>query len=457
MLGSLRARLLVFSAVPSLLFLVIGVLVAASLARGIQRGEFEDSLLQELYQLVAWAQVDNNGEFDPKLPGATRFETTFSGWYYQVFKIQDDSSLLVVTSSPSLQQARLNLPEIRDDENRWTTHSVGPTGEPLLIVVQRLPASALADGRPIPNPDDQFLLAVARSEVPLERLNGLVTRALGIGVAIAAIFLSVSTLVLVTFSLAPLRRVQTSLHEILSGDATRLEGKFLREIDPLADEINLLIDENEKVVERARTQVGNLAHALKTPLSVLTNEAREKDTPLASAVREQTALMRSQVDRYLARARVAATSQVLGTRTAVEPVIARLGRALQKIHVDKNITLDLDVPSNLFLRGEQQDLEEVIGNVMENAFKWAKSRIALKVEKVDVDLVFTLSDDGPGLTPEDRPQALKRGQRLDETTPGTGLGLSIVTDIVSAYGGEVELGEAALGGLEVRISLPSAR
>jgi len=457
MLRSLRARLLIFSAGPSLIFLVVGVVVAASLARAVQREDFEDTLHQELYQLVAWAQVDDEGNFDPKLPGATRYEITFSGWYYQVFKVLEGADLEVVASSPSLQQARLNLPEIGSDQNRWGGRSVGPTGEPLLVVVQRIPAAALADGRPIPNPDDQFLLAVARSELPLQMLNARVYRALGIGAAMVAVLLTIVSVILVAFSLKPLARVQRSLHNIRSGDATRLDGNFPQEIEPLADEINLLIDENEKVVERARTQVGNLAHALKTPLSVLTNEARGNDTSLATAVSEQAVLMRSQVDRYLARARVAATSQVLGTRTEVEPVIARLARALTKINSDKGITLDLDVPKGLFLRGEQQDLEEVIGNVLENAFKWAKSRIVLKVEKIEGDLVFTLSDDGPGLAPEDRPQALKRGQRLDETTPGTGLGLSIVTDIVSAYGGEVELGAAALGGLEVKISLPSAR
>ncbi len=457
MLGSIRARLLVFSAIPALLFLIIGVLVVLSLARGIQREEFIETLEVELFQLVAWAQVVDDGTFDPQLPGATRFETAFSGWYYQVFQLNETGGIDVVATSQSLQQARLNIPEIPEGSNRWFTEAIGPTGEGLMIVVQRVRAATLADNRPIPNPDDQFFIAVARSVEPLTQTNQLLYRALGIGFGIGAVYLMLSTIFLVTFSLAPLARAQQSLHGIRSGEASRLTGAFPREIEPLAEEINLLIDENEKVVERARTQVGNLAHALKTPLSVLTNEAQTAETPLANAVAEQAALMRAQVDRYLARARVAATSQVLGARTEVAPVISRLVRALEKIQADKNITVEQDVGEGLYLRGEQQDLEEVIGNVLENAFKWAKSRIVLKAEKTGADLLFTVADDGPGLAPEDRPQALKRGQRLDETTPGTGLGLSIVADIVSAYGGEVKLGAAALGGLEVKISLPSAR
>lgn len=455
MLGSLRGRLVFFSAIPSFLLLILGVIVVLNLARGVQREEFVGTLEQELFQLVAWAQVNDDGTFDPKLPGATRFETAFSGWYYQVFGLTPGGGLDVVASSQSLQQSRLNLSAVPSGTNRWQTRTVGPQGEPLMILVQRVRAATLADNRPIPNPDDEFLIAVARSEAPLAEFNRTLYSALGIGAAIVAGYLTFSTILLVTLTLAPMRKVQRSLQDIREGNADRLHGGFPLEIQPMAEEIDLLLDENEKVVERARTQVGNLAHALKTPLSVLTNEAGRSDTSLAAAVREQAGLMRSQVDRYLARARVAATSKVLGARTEIEPVIARLARALKKIHHDKEIDLTVNVPAGLYLRGEQQDLEEVIGNILENAFKWARGRITVSAERDHQDLIFVIADDGPGVAPEERAQALKRGQRLDETTPGTGLGLSIVADIVSAYGGEVSLGEADMGGLEVTIRLPS--
>ncbi len=462
MMRSIRARLIVSSAIPSLLFLVIGVVVVLQLARSVQRQEFIETLEVEMLQLIAWAQVTDEGEFEPKLPGATRFETAFSGWYYQIFKVDRDGGLDVVATSFSLQQSRLNLSQTESESDRWFSHSVGPMGDDLMIVVQRVRAETLADGRPIPNPDDEFLITVARSETPLANSFQTLYRALGLGVLAAVLFGGLGMAILIGFGLSPLRRVEQSLHDIRSGAARRLDGDLPREIEPLAAEINLLIDENEKVVERARTQVGNLAHALKTPLSVLTNEARatetqDADAHLARVVREQATLMRAQVDRYLARARVAASSQVLGVRTEIAPVIGRLARTLQKINTDKGIALELNVPPGLVLRGEQQDLEEVIGNVLENAYKWAQAHVSLRAEKVGGDLRLIIEDDGPGLAPENRARALKRGQRLDETTPGTGLGLSIVADIVSAYGGEVSLGDAARGGLKVTISLPSAR
>lgn len=293
MLRSIRARLILSSTLPSLLFLVIGVIMVLQLTRSVQLQEFTDTLEVELRQLIAWAQVNDDGAFEPKLPGATRFETTFSGWYYQVFKVLEDGSLEVVASSSSLRQSRLNIPQTESDSDRWFVSSVGPTGETVRIAVQRVRAETLADGRPIPNPDDQFLITVARSEAALAKSDQTLIRTLGVGVLVVASFVGLATLILITFGLSPLRRAGQSLHSIRSGEARRLEGDFPQEIEPLAEEINLLIDENEKVVERARTQVGNLAHALKTPLSVLTNEAGEGEGALARSVREQAVLMQA--------------------------------------------------------------------------------------------------------------------------------------------------------------------
>ena len=457
MLRSIRTRLILSSALPSLVFVGIGVFVVMLLARNVQQEEFMDTLEVELFQLASWAKVDEQGVFDPKLPGSTRFEVAFSGWYYQVFHVLPDNTLGVVASSSSLQQSRLNISGFDRPEPRWLDRSVGPTGEDLTIIVQRMNAVTLADGAEIPNPDDEFLVAVARDRAPLARADRTLFQALGTGVAAAVVLMGIGVVILVFFTLGPLEEVEKALHRIRSGEDKRLEGDFPREIEPLAFEINLLIDENEKVIERARTQVGNLAHALKTPLSVLNNEAGTDGSPLAAATREQVLLMRAQVDRYLARARVAATSQVIGVRTEIAPVLDRLVRALEKINRDSGIEISSDFPAGLFLRGEQQDLEEIVGNLLENAFKWAKGAVSIKAMKDADDIIITVEDDGPGLKPEERVEALKRGQRFDETTPGTGLGLSIVADVVSAYGGSIHLEEAGLGGLQVIITLPAAR
>ena len=222
-----------------------------------------------------------------------------------------------------------------------------------------------------------------------------------------------------------------------------------------------MIDANREILERARTQVGNLAHALKTPLSVLVNEAANDDTSLAGKVREQTTLMRDQVNWYLDRARAAARAGSIGIVSDVEPVIRGLERAFLKIYADKALAFEIAVPEDLKFRGERQDLEEMIGNLMDNAAKWADRAVRvsgrLMMEETQRVLIeIEIDDDGPGLPPETRADVIKRGRRLDESKPGSGLGLSIVADLALLYGGSLALDVAEIGGLRVRLRLPGA-
>jgi signal transduction histidine kinase len=250
------------------------------------------------------------------------------------------------------------------------------------------------------------------------------------------------------------------LADIRAGNAEKLIAPYPEEIEPVASELNLLIQSNTEVVERARTQVGNLAHALKTPLSVLANEARLSGGDLGRKVEEQTQLMRDQVNMYLDRARRAARARTLGTSTDVREVLDALGRTLQRIHQDRNFTLTVECPPALRFRGERQDLEEMVGNLMDNAFKWAAGAIVVKASSVQHEgrawIEISVGDDGPGLPEERRQEALQRGKRLDETKPGSGLGLNIVKETAAMYDGRVRLGEAAAGGLEAVVRLPAA-
>ena len=215
---------------------------------------------------------------------------------------------------------------------------------------------------------------------------------------------------------------------------------------------------------RARTHVGNLAHALKTPLSVMLNEAAARsEDPFAAKVREQTDIMRDQVARHLERARLAARVATIGTVTDVRPVVTALARTMEKIHHDRGIAIDLDAPENARFRGERQDLEEMIGNLVDNACKWAQSRVAVEAisERSDASadrhfVRIVVDDDGPGLSPQQREQVARRGRRLDETKPGSGLGLSIVVELASLYGGGLTLGTAPIGGLRAELLLPAA-
>ena len=230
---------------------------------------------------------------------------------------------------------------------------------------------------------------------------------------------------------------------------------------PLATEVNQLIDANREIVERARTQVGNLAHALKTPLSVLMNEADAMSPTLPEKVREQADIMRRQVTFYLDRARAAARARTFGASTEVKPVVEGLVRTYEKLHGERALAFDVDLQAGLKFRGEAQDLTDLIGNLLDNAGKWARERVAIRAARAAVGdqdpapfLVAEIDDDGPGLDKNARAAAVERGKRLDESRPGSGLGLSIVVDLASIYGGSLELDESPLGGLRASLRLP---
>jgi signal transduction histidine kinase len=253
-----------------------------------------------------------------------------------------------------------------------------------------------------------------------------------------------------------LRRVRDSLARIRNGNARRLEGRFPAEIAPLAGELNSLIQHSEEVVGRARTHVANLAHFLKTPLTVLASEAEAQPGPLADQVKRQVDSMRRQVDHYLARGRAAGALDVLGNRTKVKAVLDDLARVLERIHEARGIEIETECPPGLFFRGDRQDLEEMAGNLIDNACKWAKRHVVARAAPLPgARWELVIGDDGPGLAPEDRARVLERGERLDESVPGSGLGLSIVEDIAKLYGGALELGTSEMGGLSARLSLPA--
>jgi signal transduction histidine kinase len=301
-----------------------------------------------------------------------------------------------------------------------------------------------------------LLYAVAgdRREIELDRQNFNRLLSLALGVLFVGVIGAV--LVQVRFGLEPLRRMGRALGAIRGGASARLEGDFAAEIEPLATELNALLDHNEALVERARTHVGNLAHGLKTPLSVLTNEARRSGGPLAELVGRQVALMRRQVDHHLARARAIATGSILGARTEVLPVLRDLERTLGRIYADKTLAIEVACPPELAFRGARQDLEEMLGNLLDNACKWAAASVTVRAEATAHQVQIAIEDDGPGLPAARRAEVLERGRRLDEQMPGTGLGLAIAADLAQLYGGRLVLDAAAAGGLRAVLTLPAA-
>ncbi|HEX4077251.1 MAG TPA: sensor histidine kinase [Rhizomicrobium sp.] len=453
---SLSARLIAAAAVWTLLGLLVGGYVLSGVFRSAVEGDFDARLRSYLDVMIAAAEPTAEGAVSLQDRFADpRFERVYSGWYWQITPVGPKGPLTNNAQiSRSLWDRTIKVTDSWSGHGTTWGHGEGPEGQRLRLVAQRIefpvqPGSPKDGMRAY-----SFLVAADVTEVENEvaKFDTTLFRSfaiLGLGL-IAAIFIQVR------IGLQPLNRVSVALARIRDGKARRLVGRFPAEIAPLATELNSLIEHSAEVVGRARTHVSNLAHFLKTPLSVLASEASAHPGPLADAVLRQVATMRRQVDHYLARARAAGALDVLGNRTPVRPAIEDLARVLSRIHAVRGLAIDVDVPRELAFRGERQDLEEMAGNLIDNACKWARSRVAVSARKTaGAAFELRVGDDGDGLDPEERARVGERGERLDETMPGSGLGLAIVRDIAKLYGGLLTLDESPLGGLEARLSLPA--
>ena len=438
----------------SIAILVVAGFVLSTIQRRVTERGFDERLQVYVQTMAANIAVRNeNNVIDPFGLGDPRFSLPLSGWYWQVTRSDVDPP--DITTSISLFGGRLpRIEEVtttangKDPSEGYVT---GPDERRLRMLERSL---EMPDGA-------KYLVQIAANSEEIETNVESFRSAMTVSFALLALALGVTTAFQVRFGLLPLARLSNAIGAIRRGATDRIDGRYPDDLAPLAGEVNLLIDANREILERARTQVGNLAHALKTPLSVLVNEAANDDTSLAGKVREQTTLMRDQVNWYLDRARAAARAGSIGIVSDVEPVIRGLERAFLKIYADKALAFEIAVPEDLKFRGERQDLEEMIGNLMDNAAKWADRAVRvsgrLMTEETQRVLIeIEIDDDGPGLPPETRADVIKRGRRLDESKPGSGLGLSIVADLASLYGGSLALDVAEIGGLRVRLRLPGA-
>jgi signal transduction histidine kinase len=455
---SLSTRLIISSAIISIVLLAITGAVLASLFQAAVERNFDARLRSALDGLLANVEVDDNGNLQlPNQIADTRFALPLSGWYWQVTpEVQDDTKSDLASES-LLEQRLVPTPAMlakRGTDGVASFYMVDGNGASLRVIQQvfQLPGSA-----------ENYSVLVAGNFDELQSEVSSFQQALVVSLVLLGLGLLLAIFVQVRFGLKPLRVMQQGLTEIREGEAEQLKGEFPAEIQPVADELNLLIQANTEVIERARTQVGNLAHALKTPLSVLTNEAASHKGQLADKVAEQAHVMRDQVSLYLDRARRAARAQGLGAVTDVKPVLDALARTLARINQDKGVTVTVECEEGLKFRGERQDLEEMIGNLLDNACKWSSQQVLVTAGLIrDVTtagrhwLRIVVDDDGPGLPADKRAEAMKRGRRLDETKPGSGLGLSIVTETAAMYSGSIELDDAEIGGLRVTIKLPAA-
>ncbi len=419
---------------------------------------FDDPLENAITDLIAAVETGEAALppgtlFLTREPIDPRYQRALSGRYWMIGRFQADGSLVPVRASRSLSGETLNLSDAvkvaidNQTKSEFRTRAQGPDGEPLRVLLRSVI---------LPNDASVVMLAAADIREPQRDIRRFAMLAVGLMLMISAAVLA-AIYWQVRLGLQPIFELRQKVADVREGKVEKVDGIYPSELAPLADELNTLIDHNKDVVERARTHVSNLAHGLKTPLAVLLNEAEMSKSGLSDVVERQAKTMKRQVDHHLQRARAAARGQVVGVSTSMDETVIPLARTLERIYRDKDIDFDLSIPDGLMFRGEKRDLEELAGNLMDNACKWTKSRVSVHAQMIDGDdgfFTLTVGDDGPGLAEDQYEEALKRGARLDEATPGTGFGLPIVEDLAKAYKGDLKLGRSELGGLEVVVKLP---
>ena len=453
--GSIARRMLVAAAIWSVVVLAVAGWSLQAFYRTETDQQLDLSNSDTLPTLANAVNSDDIGEptFDEtKLPKDEKFGMAFQGRYWAFFDIDAQSRIVRVKQSGSFFEVRPELPDgvmaaaIARPGETIQVDGVAPNDRLVRIGMQAIVLSR----RDLP-----ILLYSSIERTAADEAVGRFTLRMGIALAVLAFGIVIGVVVLIRYGLRPLHEIEDKLHDVRAGRRDNLDGEYPGELSPLVKEINTLISHNRKVVDRARTHVGNLAHALKTPLAVLKNEAKGTDR-VSEIVRRQTEAMTSNVNHYLKRAQAAAQAEVLGARTEVKEPVEGIARMLERLHRGKGMAIDVEVDPRAVFRGERGDFDELVGNLLENAAKWCKSRVNVTVTRNDDGMEVIVDDDGPGLPTEHRAKALERGKRLDESEPGTGLGLSIVTELADIYGGRLHLEDSPMGGLRARLELPAA-
>lgn len=450
---SLTRRLVWLASAWIMIALVVTGLVLTSLFQESALRRLGNTLSDTIDEVVVASNASGDTVVTSEIKDA-RSLRPLSGKYWAVAEPATDGRLRMLVRSDSLAGSDLIVPGDLPPRlsgafgQTITYNAVGPRGEPLRVAasMKQMP------GRTEPV---VFMAGIDRTDVENDTrqfatVTWVVLLVMGLGLAAAV-------LIQVQIGLRPLYSLRNEIADVRKGKAARIVHRYPLEIQPLADQVNRLLTHNQETVERQRTHVGNLAHALKTPLSVLLAEAGTTSGALPDMVRRQSDIMKAQVDHHLRRARAAARAQLIGERTPIAGVIDEMAVMLEQVFESKGVEIDWRAPDELEFRGERQDLQEILGNLIENACKWSTRRVrVVATPSGPGQMTVVVEDDGPGLPEDQRDEVLKRGARLDETAPGSGLGLSIVDELVRAYEGRLTLASSAMGGLKVIAELPAA-
>lgn len=445
--GSIALRLFWFS----LAWLIIALAFTAFLLSNLYLRALDDSLKETLeFHLETLVGVSSEITREISVPAGLadpRFSRPASGWYWE---LRDDAGQ-VLRSSRSL--IGTELPEMStgfDADSMRTQVMQDGFGTQIRQIERQISLEG-----------QELRILVAGN---LDEISALVDNFRGQAIIVLSAvgaMLAIMSAIVGRFALRPLGRLRHALEGVREGESDAVKGSYPSEIAPLAEEINELLSSNTRIIERAKSQVGNLAHGLKTPLAVLRNEAATDKSKLAGAVMEQSEKMNGLVSLYLDRARLSARTALVGRKANTAEILARLVRVMSKLNQQKSVIVQEYANDPPWFRGEPNDLEEMVGNLLDNACKWSRSEVRISLAAVTKDqgrmVRILIEDDGPGLSGADAEQVLKRGVRLDEKAPGSGLGLDIVTELSEVYGGQLNLTRSDLGGLCAELILPAAR
>jgi len=437
-----------FRLIASSIIWVAGSLLAAGLLlvllfRNHIERRFDARLEDHMEELVAASEVAPDGTFQLTwTPSDPRYNRPLSGWYWQITR-----GGKVAAQSYSAWRSGLNAVATAVKTGSHVQEFLGPEKRPL---------RGLLESVTLPEARDHFIFAVAGPVSNIERDVAQFTSKLMITLGILGVGLVTAVLFQVRFGLEPLRAMERALSDIRAGRSERLPETFPAEVQPVVQELNALLDHNAAALERYRTRTGNLAHALKNPLTVMGNEIRDVEGEKGKLLKEQAAIVSKLINRHLSRARAAGSGALLGARTSVEAAVEDIRFSMLHLYQDRNLEIRVTETAGLWFKGDAQDLEEMLGNLIDNACKWARSKVMVSSKRFGRSVRITVEDDGPGIPEQQRAEVLERGRRLDLAAPGSGLGLGIVQDVAELYGGSLTLEISPLGGLSAELDLPAA-
>jgi signal transduction histidine kinase len=437
--ASLSRRLLFGAAVfIALALIVAGGFIGFALRRFIT-GQIDQRLDSQIVSVASAIETGPRGQVQmTRDVDGPPFNRQQSGWYWQVLGTNLKSrSLGAENLAPELKKERL------DEARPFPSDQAGPFDEPLHLRIQRRRVG-----------ESTVIIAVS---APRAALNGPLREAmttLAISLGVLGLGLLLAIFLQVRLGLRPLRRLRDDLADVAAGRLERVPAQQPEEVRPVVAEMNTLLDQNAAGLARARRHVANLAHGLKTPLTTLSLALAEPGRDQDGSLRRLATLMDRRIRHHLGRAKAAAQDGPARARTQVLRHAVDFGEAFSKIYAGKGVKFDLDVPAGLTVACEAQDLDEMLGNLLDNAFKWSRGNVKVSASEAGSDVVIAIQDDGAGLSEGELPEALLPGRRLDESVPGYGFGLPITRELAELYGGSLSLSRSGLGGLKAELRLP---